>query len=272
MKLKKHLLYVMVPLLALLSACDLEKDITVDLPYHEPQLVVECYLEPGKPLRASVLESSGYFNEPTPPLVPDAEVYITTPAGKRIQLHYKPILVKSTGRFYTHTSKELMKGKPGDIYALEAFDGKGRKITGFTTVQPKVEIDEISWKFNDKNKAYLLTSYYDAPDKANYYRYMVHVDSLNGGSDRDFVTSDELTNGKRVSLGSAYDYEEGDTLIVSLFHIEKQYYDFLASVSDAKSANGNPFSQPSNIKSSVQGGFGIFTNLAYSRQTVVITR
>lgn len=256
----------------MLTACDLEKDIEVELPFHEPQLVVECYLEPGKPLRASVLESSGYFEAPTPPMVPDAEVYITTPSGNRVQLKYKPMLIKSTGRFYTHKSTEIMKGKPGDIYQLEVVDGKGRKVTGFTKVQPQVSIDEVSWKFNDKNEAYLLTSFYDDPNIANYYRYMAHVDSLSGGSDRDFVTSDDLTNGKRISLGSSYRYEENDTLIVTLYHIEKQYYDFLSSISDAKDANGNPFAQPSKIKSSVEGGFGIFTNLAYDRKTVVITK
>ncbi|MCX2741647.1 DUF4249 domain-containing protein [Pontibacter anaerobius] len=269
---QKRLLYLLLPLLAILTACDLEKDIDVDLPYHEPQLVVECYLEPGKQIRASVLESSGYFEAPTPPMVPDAEVFVTTPAGKRVQLKYKPLMIKSTGRFYTHTSTEIMNGKPGQVYQLEVTDGKGRKVTGFTIVQPKVPIDEVEWKFNDKDKAYLLTSFYDDANTANYYRYMTHIDSLSGGSDRDFVTSDELTNGKRVSYGSAYDYEENDTLIVTLYHIEQQYYDFISSVSDAKDANGNPFAQPSKIKSSVEGGFGIFTNLAYDRKTVIIRK
>ncbi|TPE44380.1 DUF4249 domain-containing protein [Pontibacter mangrovi] len=266
----RHLLYLLA--LLMLSSCDLEKDIDVDLPYHKPQLVVECYLQPGEPIRASVLESAGYFEEPTPPLVPDAEVYITTPEGERLELEYKPVLIRNTGRFYTHTSTAIMHGKPGQVYQLEVKDGKGRKVTGFTKVLGAVPIEEIKWKFNDKNEAYLLTSFQDDPDVANYYRFMVHIDSLAGDSDRDFVTSDELTNGKRVSLGSAYQYEEGDSLIVSLYHIEKQYYDFLASISDAKDANGNPFAQPSRIVSSVEGGFGIFTNLAYDRKTVVIKK
>ncbi|OKL38862.1 DUF4249 domain-containing protein [Pontibacter flavimaris] len=269
---RKLFLYLLVPLLALLAACDLEKDIDVELPNHEPQLVVECYLEQGKYIRASVLESSGYFEDPAPPMVPDAEVYITTPAGKRIELKYKPVIVKSTGRFYTHTSTEILSGQPGQTYQLEVVDGKGRRVTGFTKIQPRVPIEEVEWKFNDEEEAYLLTSFQDDANTANYYRYMTHIDSLSGGSDRDFVTSDDLTNGKRVSLGSSYKYREGDTLIVTLYHIEKQYYDFLASISDAKSANGNPFAQPSQINSSVEGGFGIFTNLAYDRKSVVITK
>jgi hypothetical protein len=143
-------------------------------------------------------------------------------------------------------------------------------VTGTTTIMERVPIEAVEWEFNDRNKAYLLTSFQDDPNAENFYRYMVHRDSLSNGSQRDFVSSDRLTNGKRVSYGSAYDYEKGDTLIVSLFHIEKQYYDFMSSVSDARSANGNPFAQPSRIKSSVQGGIGIFTNLAFDRKTVVI--
>ncbi|CAM3459039.1 DUF4249 domain-containing protein [Pontibacter korlensis] len=260
------------PLLLILSSCDLEKDIDVDLPAHEPQLVVECYLEKGAPIRASVLESAGYFEEPTPPLVPDAEVYVTTHTGKRVKLQYKPVLIKSTGRFYTHTSTEIVNGQPGQVYQIEVTDGKGRKVTGFTKLLAKVPIEEVEWKFNDKDEALLLTSFHDDPNTDNYYRYMVHVDSLSGGSDRDMVTSDELTNGKRVSYGSSYKYDEGDTLIITLYHIEKQYHNFLRSISDAKDANGNPFAQPSQIKSSVEGGFGIFTNLVYDRKMVVIKK
>ena len=269
----KHLRHIYVLLLvAVLTACDLEKEIDVSLPQHTPQLVVECYLEPGEPLRAIVLESSGYFEEPTPPLVPDAVVHITTPSGKRVKLAYMPVLVKSTGRFYTHTSTEIMAGKPGEIYQLEVEDGKGRRITGFTKIQPKVPIEEVTWKFNDKDEAYLLTTFQDDPNTDNYYRYMTHIDIRDGSSNRDFVISDELTNRKRTFLCAAYKYEDGRSLIVTLFHIEKQYYGCLASISDAKNANGNPFAQPSRIKSSVEGGIGVFTNLAYDRKTVVITR
>ncbi|PKV63129.1 DUF4249 domain-containing protein [Pontibacter ramchanderi] len=261
----------LLPLLLLLSSCDLEQDVDVKLPPHESQLVVECYLEPGKPLRAVVLESVSYFNEPELPLVPDAEVIITH-KGRAIKLPFSPVQNKETGKYYTHRKSEKLNLQPGDVVTLEVKDGKGRRVTGSTTILGQVPIEAVEWKFNEKNKAYLLTSFQDDPNAANFYRYMVHRDSLSNSSDRDFVSNDRLTNGKRVSYGSGYDYEEGDTLIISLFHLEQQYYDFLGSVSDARNANGNPFAQPSRIMSSVKGGIGIFTNLSYNRRTVVITK
>jgi hypothetical protein len=269
MTLKKLSLYAPLSLLLLFYACDMDKTVEVDLPAHDPQLVVEGYLEPGRPYRLAVQESAGYFDAPTPPLVPDAVVYITH-NGRRVELEYKPRLDERTGFIYTHSSQEIMDGKPGDIYGLEVTDSKGRKVTAFTTILPAVPIDTIEWRFNEDDEALLLTSFQDDGSTKNYYRYLTTRDSLNSGSSRDFTSSDDLTNGKRVTFGSGYNYDPGDTLIITLYHIEKQYYDFLESTESAKEANGNPFAQPSQIKSTVQGGIGVFTNLAYDRKTVVI--
>jgi hypothetical protein len=264
-----HLLLILILSIAVLPACDLEQDIEVNLPYHEPRIVVECYLQPGKPYRMTVMESTGYFNSPKPVVVTDAEIFITY-NGRKIKLSYRPMVSKTTKLFHTHSSHEIMRGKPGDIYGLEITDGKGRKVTGFTKILPVVPIEAVEWKFNEKEKAYLLTSFQDNANEQNYYRYMTHQDSLHTSPLRSFVLSDHLTNGKRISLGSNYDYDRNDTLIVSLFHIEKQYYDYIKSTEDAKSANGNPFAQPANIKSSIQGGIGIFTNLALARKRVIV--
>ncbi len=266
----KHirLIYTLVLLLAL-TACDMEQEVEVKLPPHESQLVVECYLEPGRPPRAVVLESVSYFNEPELPLVPDAEVFLTH-RDRTVKLNFSPHQSRKTGKYYTHRHQQNLNLRVGDVVTLEVRDGKGRRVTGSTTILPRVPIEAVEWKFNDREKAYLLTSFQDDPNQQNFYRYMVHRDSLASGSQRDFVSSDRLTNGKRVSYGSGYEYEKGDTLIISLFHIEQQYYDFISSVSDARSANGNPFAQPSRIKSSVKGGIGIFTNLVFDRKTVII--
>ena len=265
----KFILYTLLPLLFWLTSCDMEQEVEVKLPPHESQLVVECYLEPGQPFRAIVLETVSYFEPPQLPLVPDAEVYITH-KGKTIKLPFNPYQDRKTHKYYTHRSDDSVVAAPGDVFTIEVKDGNGRRVTGTTTILRPVPIDTVEWKFNDKEEAYLLTSFQDNPNEENFYRYMTHRDSLERGSQRDFVSSDKLTNGKRTSFGSGYDYERDDILIVSLYHIERQYFDYLGSVNDAKNANGNPFAQPSRIKSSVEGGIGIFTNLAYDRKEVVI--
>lgn len=266
----KHRLFSLIAsLLPLLTACDLEKDITVALPEHTPQLMVECYLDPGKPLRASVLESNSYFGSPQTEPLSDVQVIIGY-NGKKVELNYNPAFVSDQSKFYTHRSREIMQGNPGDVYTIEVTDSKGRKVTGTTTILPKVPLDTVAWRFNSKDEALLLASFQDDGDTRNFYRFMIHRGNLKVDSERDFTTNDNLTNGIQMTLGTGYSFEKGDTLIVSLFHIEEPYYNFINSASDAKNANGNPFAQPSSIKSTVQGGLGVFTNLAYDRKVIII--
>ncbi|WP_347158537.1 DUF4249 domain-containing protein [Pontibacter chitinilyticus] len=269
MKAKRYLLLALLPLLALLYSCDMQQDVEVDLPSYTPQLVVECYLEPGKPMRMTVLESSSYFEAPQPGIVADAKVHIMH-QGHTSELLYKPTYDEQTGRLYTHVSSDIMEGKPGDVYYLEVTDDLGRKVTGTTTILPQVPIDTIEWNFNDKDEAYLYTSFQDNAVTEDYYRYFVHQDSLHTDPKQISLVSDKLTNGNRTVFNSAYNYGWGDVLIVTLFHVEKQYYDYLLSTSNARNANGNPFAQPAQIKSSVQGGIGIFTNLAFDRKVVIV--
>lgn len=259
----------LISLATLLSACDMEKDITVVLPEHTPQLMVECYLEPGQPMRASVLESASYFDSPQGQLISDAKVFITY-NGRRIQLNYNPIYVGNQNKFYTHRTREVMRGQPGDVYTLEVTDNKGRKVTGTTTILPKIPIETIEWRFNTKEEALLLATFNDDPTKNNYYRFMIHRDSLTSGSERDFATSDNFTDNNKITFGTGYSYAKGDKLIISLFNIEEQYYQFINSASDAKNANGNPFAQPASLKSTLEGGYGVFTNLAYDRRIIII--
>ena len=263
----RNLLYLLC--LLLLASCDMDKTIDIKLPPNDPQLVVECYLERGKPMHATVLETSGYFDAPVPPLVPDAEVYITH-NGDRIKLEYNPTFDEKNNKGYTHVSNRIMLGSPGDIYSIEVIDGKGRKVTGYTTILPEVPIDSVTWRLNDRDEALLLSYFQDNPNSTDYYRYMIHRDSVGQGSNREYTRSDELNSGKQMVLTSTSNYEKGDTLIISLFHIEKKYYDFLRSADAAEDANGNPFAQPSRISSTVEGGIGVFTNLVYDRKTVII--
>ena len=63
---------------------------------------------------------------------------------------------------------------------------------------------------------------------------------------------------------------KGDTIISTLFHIDKAYYDFRESVQNAINSNGNPFGQPGVLKSNIEGGLGIFTGLTFDRKTLII--
>ncbi|MDX5345643.1 MAG: DUF4249 domain-containing protein [Hymenobacteraceae bacterium] len=253
----------------LLASCEMEKEIDVDLPEYQPQLVVECYLVPGEPYKLTVLESTSFVERPEPILVPDAEVVITH-NGQADTLVFSPFLDMNTNKFYTHRSKVRATGAPDDVYTLQVTDRRGRTVTGTTSPLPPVDVHEITWKFNDENEAYLLMRFQDDGSMKNFYRLLINHDSITGGKASDYLISDRLNNGKEISVGTSYKFDQNDTLTVSLFHVSEKYYNYLRSIDDARDANGNPFAQPSVIKSTVDGGLGVFTFLSFTRKQVIV--
>ncbi|MGV3503908.1 MAG: DUF4249 domain-containing protein [Adhaeribacter sp.] len=252
-------------LLAGAAACGQEKDIALDLGLHSPQLVVECYLEPGRPYRLTLTESTAYFDAPEPPQVPEALVVISH-QGRRDTLRYLPTVDTIQKKLYTHFSPTLVSGKPGAVYTLEISDKQGRKITGSTTLMAPVPIDSLIYRFNDRQKAYIEARFQDPGATADHYFFSVHLDSTNRKAEVNYQVPDQLNNGKPFALGTGFDFEPYDSVIVSLFHLEEPYYEFLNSTEEARNANSNPFAQPSRLRSTVQGGLGVFTNLAVVRQ------
>jgi len=254
---------------SIFSACNMEKDLTVELPVLTPQLVAECYLEPGAPYRLTLTESTAYLSSPEPELVNDASVVITH-NGLSDTLSLLPHYDKTSKKIYTHVSKTPMTGKPGDVYTLQVSDKLGRTLTGTTSVQEVVPIDTIETKYNAAGQAYLLVKFKDNKATTDYYHFSVHKGSLNQDEEVAYSTDDALNNGELFALGTGYDFEKNDTAVVTLYHLEKPYFDFMNSVEDARNANGNPFAQPASLRSSVQGGLGIFTTLTYDRKTIIL--
>jgi hypothetical protein len=250
-------------------ACDLEKDIDIDLPAHIPQLMVECYLQPGQPYRLTLTESSSYLDNPEHPQVPEAVVVIFH-RGQPDTLRYQPTVDKVQRKLFTHYSPTVVSGKPGEVYTLQITDQQGRRLTGTTTLMAPVPIDSLLYRFNDRQKAYIEARFRDPADTEDFYFFSVHLDSINQSAEVNYHVPDQLSNGKPFTLGTGFDFEPYDSLIVSLFHLEKQYYEFLSSVNEAQSANSNPFAQPSRLRSTVQGGLGVFTNLAVDRKSTVL--
>ena len=256
--------------LVFLAGCNMEKEIELNLPEFQSEIAVECYLIDGRPYRATIMESTSYFDRPEPIIIPDAVVIITH-NGQADTLQYRPGFDKETERFFTHSSEKLVIGNPGDMYSLEVFDARGRKVTGTTRFMPVVPIDSLELKYNNQSKVALLTTFTDEGSTEDFYRYTVHKDSLSSRKRQsDFESTDRIYNGQKYAFGSSYRYDPKDTLFVTLYHIEPKYYDFLNTLDAAQDANGNPFAQPIALKSTVQGGIGVFTALVYDRRRIII--
>ncbi|ALI97889.1 DUF4249 domain-containing protein [Rufibacter tibetensis] len=268
-------LLIFLGLTGLLSSCDMEQEILVKLPPTVPQMVVECYLTNNEPMQLSLSESSSYFAGPEALIVTGATVTIAKNNEEPVVLKDTLILDEENEKVFTHYNRRRVRAVPGDVFKLVITDPKGRRITGSTTVLPAVPIDSAGYKFNDKpaesQEAYLMVRWQDDKAVKNFYRLLAHKkDSVGVDSQLDAEIDDRLRNGQKITYTTTYRFDRNDTLTIKLFHLEKAYSDFVSSVEDARRANGNPFAQPVTIKSTVAGGFGVFTFLNFTSKELII--
>ena len=262
-------------LCALAGCGKLQNDINVPLPTYSSELVVECYLEPGKLPSLAVTTSVPYLGQVLPQVPTDVTVTLTMPNGTLVPLRFSPnyrALTDTTGeKFHSHIGRDPLVARPGDVFKLDVRDTKGRQVTGTTTMMVPIPIDSVEYKFNDKTgperKAYVLTNFRDPATPDDCYRLQLHKGDPAKGALRktpetDITLQDRLLNGQAFVVGTSYRFFPGDTVTATLYHTDAAYFRFRQSVRDARGANGNPFGQPSAIFSNVQGGVGIFTVLS----------
>ena len=269
-------IFQLLPAVFLVMGCNLQKDIDVELPTGPTQLVAECYLENGIIPRLTVTETMPYLSATELTTLPDVTVVLTLPNGTHDTLQYAPGQDRRTRKAYTHISKRRLLARPGDKFRLDITDkgGLGRHLTGTATMPTTVSIDTVEWKFNDKpedeRQAYVIARFQDPGNSTDFYRFQIHKSRINQDPESDYNVDDRLNNGQLITLGTSYQFNPSDTVIVTVYHIDEPYYRFMESVENARGANGNPFAQPAAISSTVEGGLGVFTVLNYQRKQVLI--
>ena len=254
-----------------IAACDLEKEITVDLPSHESQLVVECYLQVGQPFRLLLTESSPFFDPATIPFVDDATVVIRH-NGTTYTLENELFLDPLNFRGFNY-GLDIAPMAFNEIYELEITDRNGNKLSAQTIILDTVQIKELELLDREIDDKFSLLTRVDDPPQENFYRRTLHLGEniREGVIEQDFSANDELIGAdSELVFGSSFDYESGDTLIAGIYHINEDYFDYLQSIQTAINSNGNPFVQPEVIQSNIEGGIGIFTGLSLDQETVII--
>lgn len=290
-------IYIWVFLAFIVTSCNLTKEVDLNLPEHEPQMVVECYLTPGQPFVLTLVESVGYFEELSINYITDATVVIThngvsdtlislglpLPDGISEVSILKPLLGDS---LYTYVSFSVVPEDYNTDFFLEITRPNGDKLNAVTRILPPVPINSMEWKFNDDSMAFVLTKFQDDPQVANFYRYKLEKRALEifydpndttitdtlvtTRDEQDFYFDDDVSNGEEIPVGTAFDFVRGDTVLATLFHIPEDYYRFLETSDAAFTANLSPFGQPATVYSNIVGGIGVFTGLTSDEKEVVI--
>lgn len=269
-------------LLSMLSSCGLEKEIDLDLPAYDNKLVLECYLEPGQPMALLLTRASDYFSPFPKDLNGFVEGILEQGAtveirhkGQTFQLKNQLTFNPVTQRVFNYSAQNLVPEDYQSPFELYITTADGKTIAATTQLLPVVPIDSVVVQYQENDTlARVLTYFTDDRNQTNYYRRVLHHSSFRDSiPDQDFVVDDRLADNGVFVFGTGYDFAPGDTVFTSLFHINRVYYNFLESLTNAVSSNGNPFGQPSPIISDLQGtagAIGIFTGLSYDRQRVII--
>lgn len=264
----------------LLTSCNLEQEVEIDLPEYDSRPVIECYLEAGRPFELLISRSAPYF-APFPSLdqdflqdllVDSAEVIIRHNGQEYVlenQIRFNP----NTGKFANYFNPEAVPFDTINPFELSVTFNDGSTITGSTRMLPVVPIDSLVIEPAESDTlARVLTYFTDDPAKENFYRRTFHQSSLDSLPEQDFPVDDRIVEDV-VVFGTGFDYVKGDTVISTLYHIEESYYTFLNSLDAAAAGNGNPFAQPSPIATSLGGtanAIGVFTGLVYDRKMVIL--
>ncbi|NJN78279.1 MAG: DUF4249 domain-containing protein [Saprospiraceae bacterium] len=263
----KILLFILA--IAAFSSCNLENEIDLNLPEFEPQLVVECYLEPGKPYRANVSMTSSYYapaSDLLSSIVQNATVIITY---QGVPDTLKSGIYLDGSNFYVYGSSTIVPADYTSDFFLEVIDTAGNRLTATTKIAPPIQLDSIQVEpLQIDTSVIILTFSQDNPTIKNFYRRMQYrTSAISDSLKSDFIVSDEIISNGQIVLGGPPVFVEGDTMVIQFMEITEAFYDYIDSRERLESANGNPFGQPGVIKTNIVGGIGIFTGFTPSLQT-----
>ena len=212
-------------ILAFFAACNLEKEVQIDLPQYGSQPVVECYLEPGKPFRLLLTKSYGFFDsfgldstflEQT--LVDGATVTIAY-NGQVDTLYNQLSFESSPLKLYNYTGVNLVSEDPAISYMLNITMPDGKQITGETAMLPFIPIDSVvvEWNPEQDTLSRVLTYLTDDLSQENFFRRLLNYGSLDSIPEQDFLANDRASTTDQIAFGTAYELVEGDTVFNTIF-------------------------------------------------------
>jgi hypothetical protein len=271
--------------LNLLTSCNLEKEIEINLPDYKAQPVVECYLEPGNRPIMLLTQSSDFFAPFDTSLIEFVDRIVLQ--GATAVVRYQGItdtllnefyLDPASGRFYNYLGKKPIPYIPDGRFELEVKLADGNMITSSFVMPARTPIDSVvvEWDENRDTLARVLTYITDNKSRVEYWRRMINYASLTDSiAEQDFLVRDNINTSSLVAFGTAYELKEGDTVFNTIHSVTEDYLNYIESVQLAVAGNANPFASPSPIKSNVRGSnnpLGIFTPLIFDRDTTIIRK
>ena len=292
----KKYLYILLAVF-MLSGC--EKNIDLDLEDADQKIVVEGYVENGFVPYIILSRSQNYFDpigQSTLNNLPVRDAIVTISDGiDTIQLTEVDTSINgvSVGGFYIAldpaTLIPTMIGTPGRIYTLNVRSADGEEVRATALLPLPVALDSLWFKVQENldSLGFAWAKLKDPDTIGNHYRWF----AKRMNKDNFFIPpfgstfEDKFINGQRFDFaynrGSIQNstaeedvneeagfYKKGDTIVVKFCTVDRSTFEFWRDAENQLGSNGSPFAVPSNIKSNVVGGRGLFATYTASYDTI----
>lgn len=292
----KYILFILSVLL--FASC--ERDITLDLPKTEPKIVVDGYVELNLPPYIILSRSQGYFdpiNSGTLNNLPERNAVVTLSDGiNTVVLTELDTVINGTsvGGIYAALNPvnlfPTMIGTAGLTYTLDILTSDGKRVTSKTKLQNPIALDSTWFEIQEgKDTLGFTWAFLSDPDTIdNCYRWF----SKRSNKDEQFFApfgsafEDKFINGQTFKFGynraalqnsTAIDdnneeagfFKVGDTIVIKFCAIDRSTYEFWRDAETQLGNNGSPFAVPSNVKSNINGGLGLFASYSPSYDTII---
>lgn len=258
----KRLILLLPIVLFILQGC-IKSDVNVEIPEGPGSIVVEGYVTPDYPAELTLTESNTLKDDLVLLAIWNAQVKISTDTGTMIAQN---ILYQKSDRriIVNYGCRDTVRKGAHSFFNLSITTKDGRSVQASTKIISPVQIKKV--ELNDDN----IVVHHDLTNDTSKYFKLFIANYKHGKTDLSkslLYAQSQSSNASCVMPLSNYK-READSIVVTLFHIQKEYYDYLNSVENAYSAFIDPLLNPEAIKSNITGGIGIFTYYTVDKVSV----
>jgi hypothetical protein len=278
-----------------------QKNITIALPPIESQIVVEGHIETGQGAYVVLTRSTGYFSPLDTQavlnsIVHNAVVIVSDGIHTDTLPYYVDVFPSPNNYLYTTYLPWYYKklnptviGQVGGTYNLTIL-ADGKKLTSTTTLPVPVRLDSAWFKLTPPSDSlgFIWGHLSDPGNEQNFYRWFakrLHKDKkflppFGSCFDDKFINGTSFSfsynRGKEPNSTAPDDLnaEDGyfkirDTVVVKFCSIDYGSARFYESYQLQAANAGNPFGSPSNVKSNINGGLGVWGGYSTTFDTVI---
>jgi hypothetical protein len=229
-------------------------DINVLIPEGPANIVVEGYVTPGYPAELTLTESNTLNDDLVLLAIWNAQVKIGTDTGTMIAQN---ILYNKSDRriVVNYNCRDTVRQGSHSFFNLNITTKDGRSVQASTKIVSPVKIENV--ELNNDN----IVVHHNLPTDTSKYFKLSFANYKDGYQDltKNLLYDQNNSNSTSCVMPLSNYKNDADSIVVRLFHIQKEYYDYLNSVQNANSAFFDPLLNPESIKSNINGGIGIFT-------------